>query len=198
MSLNIYTFRSVILYKSERCLVQIIYLLVCQERKKRNTSRNQSSVHIWVVCKRKSKLETKIQQNQSRVCFFSSFLIELPWLRAQNEVNWLRCENFFHDSLFAFSIGSSVCSHACPFLRSPALSLLLFLMLQILYRSSLTVSKLDKFKLIYSFHFVHLEINLLQTFWECSQFSRISPHNTNARMLKCWDPFDLRQHRLHA
>lgn len=198
MSLNIYTFESVILYKSERYLVPIIYLLVCQEWK-RNTSRNQSSVHIWVVCKRKSKLETKIQQNRSRVCFF--FFV-FDWITLITRAEWSeltpmweflpwRFVCFFYWFKCLFS-----CLPAPPIPRS--LSLLLFLMLQILYRSSLTVSKLDKFKLIYSFHFVHLEINLLQTFWECSQFSRISPHNTNARMLKCWDPFDLRQHRLHA
>lgn len=93
-------------------------------RKKKKKYKQKLELSTYLSCVQTEKQtwnqnSTKPKQSM----FFSSFLIELPWLRAQNEVNWLRCENFFHDGLFAFSIGSSVCSRSCPFLRSPALSL---------------------------------------------------------------------------
>lgn len=98
-----------ILYRSNRHLIhQIIYLRVCREK----TSKNHSSTHIWVVRKWKSKLETEIQQNHSRVFYFSRSRSFFYWItlitRAQNEVKWFRCEIFIHDDLFAHSIDSSV------------------------------------------------------------------------------------------
>lgn len=66
-----------ILYRSNRHLVhQIIYLCVCQEK----TSKNHSSTHIWVVWKRKSKLETEIQRDHSRVFYISCSFFLLNYL----------------------------------------------------------------------------------------------------------------------
>lgn len=101
------------------------HLSSCMSRKKKKETQAETRAqYIFELCANgKANLKPKFNKTEAEYVFFSSFLIELPWLRAQNEVNWLRCENFFHDGLFAFSIGSSVFSRACPLLRSPALSL---------------------------------------------------------------------------
>lgn len=90
------------------------------------------------------------------------FVIELPWLRSRTSNELTSPENFFMTVFVCFySLLTQV-----PFLcstkslththsLSPSLAITIV---------SLTASKLDKFKLIYSFHFVHLEINLLYTF----------------------------------
>lgn len=95
-------------------------------------------------------------------------VIELPWLRARTPTEWIDRDRtefslWRRDEVYLFiSIDSSAFS--CPPPKSHSRS----------HSQSfwLTGSKLNKFKLIYSFHFVHLEINLLYTFWNLASFSR--------------------------
>lgn len=75
----VYLYRSKTAFNSQS---SILCTYVKRRRWKKEPVRNQSSVHIWTVWKRKSKLNT-----ENKRIFF---LIELPWLRErENEVYWL-------------------------------------------------------------------------------------------------------------
>lgn len=93
----VYLYRSKTAFNSQS---SILCTYVKRRRWKKEPVRNQSSVHIWTVWKRKSKLNTE----NKRIFFFDWITL----ITRTGEWSVLAATNFLHDVLFALSLLTQV------------------------------------------------------------------------------------------
>lgn len=138
----------------------------------------ETRIHIWIVWKWKSKR----RQRKRTSAFFLFWLNYLDYAHTEStgftwnflhhslcvcSFYWLKCHFFFCSLAYNLSLAPPA---AVPLADSPA--------------------NWTNFQFIYSFHFVHLEINLLYTFWNfqhshvvCMLFLAFWPFQNDLRMV---------------